>query len=83
MAANASRPFQVLSRIGPVQRDHTSRHDSDLQQFARGQNRIAMRMLAKHSAEHAAGDREIRRPEKYPRDADRAVSSEPGENANR
>ena len=49
-------------------------HDPDLQHFARGKDGIAVRVTAKHSAEHARGDGEIRRAKKYPGDADRDVS---------
>ena len=40
-------------------------------------------MLAEHAAEHSARDREIRRTEKHPRNANRRVSGETGEDANR
>ena len=51
-------------------------HDADLQHFARGKNGVAVRVPAKHSAEHARGDGEIRGAEKNPRDADRGVSDQ-------
>src|SRR5207248_316486 len=65
----------------PMHRDHTGGDGSNLQQFTRGKNRIAVWMLAKHPAEHSARDREIGRAKKHPRNANCRVSGETGEDA--
>ena len=44
--------------------------------FARGENRVALRMAAEHSAQHSRGDGEIRRAKKNPGDANGDVSAE-------
>ena len=71
------------SRIDQCIDDQADGDDSDLQQFARGKNRVAMRMSAEHSAQHSTGDREIGRSKKYPGDANRAVSGEPSDDRTR
>src|SRR5206468_8056627 len=75
------RAFETCVAHCPMHRNHTKADDSYLQQFARAQNHVAVRMAAEHSAQHPTRDREIGRTEKYPGDANRAVSSEAGHNA--
>src|SRR5438874_9981019 len=63
--------------------NHAGGNERDLQHFTRGKNGVAVRVSAKHAAQHSGGDREIRCSEKYPRDADGDVSGEPAEESSR
>ena len=60
----------------PVDDEHAERHDSDLQNLARREERVALRMSAEHSAQHPRGDGEIRRAKENPRDTDGEISAE-------
>ena len=70
------RGFDVGLAQRPVREHHEEGDDADLQHFARGQNRVAMRVPAEHSAQHSRGDGEIRGAEKNPRDTDCAIGNE-------
>src|SRR5580765_3735411 len=72
------RRLKRLVAHNPMHRDQTGGDASNLQQFTSGKNRIAAWVLAEHTAEHSARDREIGRAEKHPRNANRRVSSETG-----
>src|ERR1700736_1124068 len=73
------RRFDVAVPQRPMHQHHAGGDDGDLQHFAGGKNGVALGVSAKHAAQHARGDGEIGRSKKYPRDADRRVSSESGE----
>ena len=66
------RRFDVDFAQRPVREHHEESHDADLQHFARGQNRVAVRVAAEHAAQHSRGDGEIGGAEKNPGQTDRA-----------
>src|SRR6266487_2683299 len=61
---------------------HANSDDADLQHFTGRKNGVAVRVSAKHAAQHPGRDREIICPKKYPGDADRGVSGQPGGSSN-
>ena len=61
--------------------DHAKGNERDLKHLAGGENCIAVRVLAEHSAEHSTRDREVGRAKIDPRDANRGISGDAGENA--
>ena len=66
-----------------MHQNHSSGDDRDLQYFTCSKNSVAVGMSAKHAAQHSCGDGEIGRPKEYPRDANRGVSGEAGEESSR
>ena len=63
--------------------NHAGSDERDLQHFPCSKNSVAVGMSAKHAAQHSCGDGEIGRPKEYPRDANRGVSGEAGEESSR
>ena len=59
--------------------NHPGGDERDLEHFTRSKDGVAVRVSAKHAAQHSRGNREIRCSKKYPRDANGSVSGEPGE----
>src|SRR6266404_468899 len=52
------RGFDVAVPQRPMQQHHAGGDDGDLQHFARGKDGVAVRVAAKHAAQHAGGDTE-------------------------
>ena len=66
-----------------MHKNHPGGDEADLQHFARGKDGVAVRVAAKHPAQHSRGNREIGRSKKYPRNADGGVSGNPPEESSR
>src|SRR3984893_6633519 len=73
------RSFDVAVAQRPMHQHHAGSDDGDLQHFAGRKNGVAVRVSAKHAPQHSRGDSEIGRSKKHPRDADRGIRSESGE----
>src|SRR6266550_880059 len=71
--------FDIAIAQRPMHENHPGGDERDLQHFTRSKNCVAVRVSAKHAAQHSRGNREIRCSKKYPRDANGSVSGEPGE----
>ena len=63
--------------------NHAGSDERYLQHFTRGKNGVAVRMSAKHAAQHARGNREIGCSKKYPGNADGGVGGEAAEESSR
>src|SRR5258705_5736622 len=70
--------FDVGIAQGPVHENHSAGHKRDLQHLTRGKNGVAVRMSTKHPPQHSRSDGEIGCSKKYPCDANRSISGEPG-----
>src|SRR5438105_15740866 len=64
-----------------MHQNHAGSDETDLQHLARGKNSVAVRVAAKHPAQHSHRDGEIRGAKKYPGDTDRGISSGPSQNS--
>src|SRR6266566_5637802 len=71
--------FDIAVAQRPMHENHSGVDERDLEHFTRTKDGVAVRVSAKHAAQHSRGNREIRRSKKYPRNANSSVSSEPGE----
>src|SRR5438046_7924130 len=63
--------------------NHPGGNERDLQHFTCTKNSVAVRVSAEHAVQHSRSDGEIGRPKEYPRDANRGVSGETGEESSR
>src|SRR6476646_8174166 len=71
--------FDIAIAQKPMHKNHPRSDKRDLQHLARGKNGVAVRMSAKHAAQHPRGNREVRCSKENPRNANSNISGETGE----
>src|SRR5450755_3152079 len=67
----------------PVRENHEESDDADLQHFARGKNRVGVRVPAEHAAQHSSGGGEVGGPEKNPGETDCEIGDKTQQNFHR